>query len=556
MFNRLLLSLLALLTLCSHALATEEIVVLVVFSDDVTADRTTRLNYADQFENVANFALIRSELDVQFRFVARTDTLGFLASGKDPKTVNTWLFDENRKVDPVSRLRSWRDGASADLVLLLVWDWASTDCGSAALNASRRPTTQQPPRVISTDERENYAFASVRIGGGDECNLNKTVPHELGHLLYAEHDLPGGDNNDDVLLPAYINHGFRQYDPEIEDYTTSIMFRSNTSSPGYTGLFSGTNPSVTSETAAVTDFWRQNAPDVVARYRPLPASPGEPGCRHVGTPAFEDPVKVNCPAPGRVNYRISWDATNAVFFDLYRGTGSTFVYRGPEKQRLIEMQPGNQETIRVFAYNSCSVSSQRLRVDPEGCGSDPCGVSNSFESRLTAEGTLTRHGETDRSLYDTYVAPSGDVFVEDAWEIDTAAETLTIFHQAEHPRNHNFAPLPVVSTVPVVMPQGLSDNSSSLGFARFWLTPEGAIERLDIFPVDNGEVTEKLRTALADAIFTSFEDERQHYHSVYAVYRVEQDLLSVLEKLVTMPQCCPGDPKPPYCGPGTPTECP
>jgi hypothetical protein len=117
-----------------------------------------------------------------------------------------------------------------------------------------------PPLAVSIDERDNAAYAAVFIREPDCVRWDIIIPHEVGHLLYAEHQ-KSSDNNGDINKPSRINHGISS------GSNTSIMYRPTSSASiqewsGSTGMAGNYENNKT---------WLNDSSmiNTVAAYRPL-----------------------------------------------------------------------------------------------------------------------------------------------------------------------------------------------------------------------------------------------------------------------------------------------
>jgi len=104
----------------------------------------------------------------------------------------------------VSAIRSAGiDGA--DLVLMIASHASDGVCGRAGV---ARPFGKMPPLNVSGVESEHAAFAVVFVEESGCGSMARIIPHEIGHLLYAEHQ-ESEDNNNNRDKPSQINHGIR-----------------------------------------------------------------------------------------------------------------------------------------------------------------------------------------------------------------------------------------------------------------------------------------------------------------------------------------------------------
>ncbi|MDH3621881.1 MAG: hypothetical protein OER91_13375, partial [Gammaproteobacteria bacterium] len=132
--------------------------------------------------------------------------LSYDAAGGSSGDALTWMKGENNKI-PSSPLRLARDGLlgtpGADIVMMVVPSTTSSDCGAAL-----------PIPLFATElNRESRAFAVVVPEDLDsDCDDDISFPHEVGHVLYAEHevvlDSSGSvtDANGSIVAPDHRNH--------------------------------------------------------------------------------------------------------------------------------------------------------------------------------------------------------------------------------------------------------------------------------------------------------------------------------------------------------------
>ena len=115
---------------------------------------------------------------------------------------------------------------------------------------------------------------------------------------------------------------------------------------------------------------------------------------------------------------------------------------------------------------------------------------------------------------------------------------LLIKHQAQHPANHNFAPVPTASFTQ----QDIADSrlNGERGFAIVQLGESGKVMQVQALSTTGRPAPPSLKESLARAIRTSFPDERRHDHTVYWAYEVQDGAVkNVGDALVTLPMCCP-----------------
>jgi len=139
----------------------------------------------------------------------------------------------------------------------------SNNCGAA----------ETIPRVASRLNSESNAFAIVVLEEADpRCREEISVPHEFGHLLYAEHE---NDTNGDDLLPSFNNHATASSNTSFGVNLKSLMWGQGISDD-VSNFLSGSRESMTTAWADNVEFMSDDSFKIVASYRSLlPPAPRE-----------------------------------------------------------------------------------------------------------------------------------------------------------------------------------------------------------------------------------------------------------------------------------------
>ena len=117
-------------------------------------------------------------------------------------------------------------------------------------------------------------------------------------------------------------------------------------------------------------------------------------------------------------------------------------------------------------------------------------------------------------------------------------EALLIQHQAGHPPNHNFAPMPTAEFTP--QPVSAEALEGQRGFAIVDIGDTGRVVGLKLLAHGRMLMDRNLETAIVDGLKTTFKDERRHDHTVYLAYEIRgQTVSQVGSSLISMPQCVP-----------------
>lgn len=103
-------------------------------------------------------------------------------------------------------------------------------------------------------------------------------------------------------------------------------------------------------------------------------------------------------------------------------------------------------------------------------------------------------------------------------------------------------------------PQLLPEAGDDFGYFRIDWSRDEALNGIETLFSATGD-TASIAEALTAALQVTYTDDMRHRIVIYGSYVIESGIMSVVDQLVSQPKCCPGDPKPPYCGPGTGQMC-
>lgn len=216
----------------------------------------------------------------------------------------------------------------ADLVLMIGGSTQSSACGRAGV--ARPPFGTEPPLFVSLEERDHSAFAAIFVQKSGCARWDIIIPHEIGHLMYAEHERDS-DNNNVLDKPSSINHGI-----EVAGVRTIMYGGANSASlqiwSGSTGF---------SDIYEDNETWLADSAMVntVAAYRnPAPTAQSCPpvvstctgnSVMHVFTPYINEPYQMtNIRLETRQNPSQSWiPRYEGPFTCPTFGASSSFWYR-------------------------------------------------------------------------------------------------------------------------------------------------------------------------------------------------------------------------------------
>jgi hypothetical protein len=260
--------------------------------------------------------------------------MSYTAANKSAVNAIQWMISQNGNVtSPLRIARELLGNPGADLVLMVVPDTTSPVCGYAT----------DVPLVASSSRSESAAFAIVVLEDNDpDCLEEITVPHEIGHLLYAEHET---DVNGDDLLPSYSNHATQSSMSSLVSLMWGGFLDSNN-----TEFLSGFLASMTSAWADNVEFMTSTSFDVVSRYR---APPPTVFC-------YSPPLFLGCP-PGCMSspYLMQWGGQNASSFVVQKlgFTGWSNWYSGTNTSSFASTGTIFDEYFKVKAINASGASS-------------------------------------------------------------------------------------------------------------------------------------------------------------------------------------------------------
>lgn len=195
--SRKVLAILATISLAPAASAQTNVDVMLVFSDDIGLSTFQKTIVAQRYQDVLS-EVYEDQLDGDETVTVwplLVPEMSYAAGDRDNAEALQWMVDQN--ADSLSALRSGREALGnpgADVVLMVVPKTTDDDCGAAP----------PIPLLAGTFHSESNAFAIVYLEDvNPTCPEEIVVPHEVGHLLYAEHDT---DTNSDDVAPDPDNH--------------------------------------------------------------------------------------------------------------------------------------------------------------------------------------------------------------------------------------------------------------------------------------------------------------------------------------------------------------
>lgn len=247
--------------------------ILIVFSNDTGLSSTQKLRVAQRYQlalgAVYGDFLQSGQLDGNETVEVWPLLTDMSVSGasRTAEQLVDWMVDKNANITSTLRIaREALGNPGADLVLMVVPDTADTrsTCGLAT----------EVPRVASKSNSESAAFAIVVLEQNDpECFEEIVVPHEIGHLLYAEHE---DDLNGDDLLPSYKNHATVNSSGSTRSLMWSVIdTETGRNSSWLSGYFSW----LTSAFADNVDWMSKDSFLVVSQYRAPPPVTNAFNCR-------------------------------------------------------------------------------------------------------------------------------------------------------------------------------------------------------------------------------------------------------------------------------------
>jgi hypothetical protein len=257
---RILVFSIAQLAFASPAIASGKIDILLVFADDLglssTQKQSRALTYQTVLSDVYENQLNGSETVVVHPFTSQN--ISYNGTGKTLQDAITWMKDQNAIQQ--SLLRTTRDSiisGGADVILMVVPNTPGTSCGESFT----------PPTLAGTFRSESHAFSAIIDEQSDsDCFDNIVIPHEIGHLLYAEHQV---DLNGDDVAPDPRNHATENASSGQKSLMWDVIVQSGGVVYGSHWL-SGYFSSMTSSSANNVDYMSEDSFDIVSGYREPP----------------------------------------------------------------------------------------------------------------------------------------------------------------------------------------------------------------------------------------------------------------------------------------------
>lgn len=186
------------------AIAATTLDVMIVFSDDVSLSTVQKLAVAARYQTALSVVYggpgVTGQLGSNFKvevWPLITPAMSYNAAEGGNAAALQWMIDENEEILPPSPLRFAREALGnpgADVILMVVPSTTDDDCGAAGYI----------PILAGTFHSETKAFGIVYLESvNPTCPEEIVIPHEIGHLLYAEHET---DTNGDNVSPDPDNH--------------------------------------------------------------------------------------------------------------------------------------------------------------------------------------------------------------------------------------------------------------------------------------------------------------------------------------------------------------
>lgn len=286
--------------------------VLLVFSDDVALSTFEKTVVAARYQNVLGAVYgipgvpFFGQLDGGLRTVEvwpLLTSVSYVATGKSNADALQWMVDENAKLLPIpSLLRASRElfgNPGADVIIMVVPSTTDNDCGGA----------QFVPKLAGTFRSETNAFAITYLQDvNPTCIEEVVVPHELGHVLYAEHET---DTNNDLVSPSPDNHATT----DTFSGTKSLMWDGlNAFSSTFLSGYFSTN--TVPGWADNVEYFSDDSFDIVSTYRSVPV-----------TQAFNCPTEYTGCWSNTEQWLVSWGSAfsmSHVFLERSNNGGTTW----------------------------------------------------------------------------------------------------------------------------------------------------------------------------------------------------------------------------------------
>lgn len=282
------------------AVANPTINIAVVFSNDHGLNSSQKNIWAADVQRHLSDAF--SGFNYSFEIWVSPNNLSISTGNKTAVETVEWMQSNAG----LKQIRNTIGGSGADLVLMIGGETLSSVCGRAGI--ARPPLGTMPPLAVSTHEHDHAAYAAIFIKETNCVRWDIIIPHEVGHLLYAEHQR-SADNNGDINKPSRINHGISS------GSNRSIMYNPTSSASiqewsGSTGLAGNYENNKT---------WLNNTSmiNTVAAYRPLqPASP----------PSTASVEWLYCNG-STASYSVTWGGVTIYpddYFEVFRQIGTSW----------------------------------------------------------------------------------------------------------------------------------------------------------------------------------------------------------------------------------------
>lgn len=331
------------LAFISNARAGTVIDVLFVFNSQASASISNKQVWVDeQISRVNTFLVASGRPTLRFHATVDTQALSYSTSGKSTHTVINWMQS--------SSALAGRRGSN-DLVVLVGTNMSNA-CGAAsALRDS-----------ISSLNRDLAQYAVIDASAGCPNPPGRVLGHELGHLLYLEHQvhydsigqllIDGDDyptkpsNSYSVYSPVAKNHAYIE-DDDVSNSPRSLMaspLHATATFDEFTDGGGDYDPDFEDQTAVMGVGIPLNGSwDAVSRYRDPPPSVAC-GAYFLGCP-------VGC---GHSPYILTWSSPTATSYQVQHklfGSWNSY-YSGSGLSTLASTGTVFSEQFRVRGINS------------------------------------------------------------------------------------------------------------------------------------------------------------------------------------------------------------